>query len=224
MLTHEQILSFYDTVHESIQDLDAEASLKEDYSEYRYRVLNDGHEYSVVIPSQSFVRNASAQILREFDDGLTELELNKEEEGLYFLDGEMFIPKARPNSPSTSAYKSFSDILLTAESFDITAEPYESHALDAQQEQREKNALERLRHVKPQEKAAHFMAVFEYRLPDDSVYYVVFNKRGLQLARQSESFLPYPFYNRVGELSKVYSVESEKIHYDRSFRDLRDYL
>lgn len=214
MLTHQQILDFYGTVHENIQNLDTSSEFKEVYSEYRYRVLNDGNEYSVIIPSQSFATNTSFAILKEFNDGKTELELNEGEDGLSFLDGELFI-----NKPEF-----FADILSTRQSFDITAEPYEAESFEVQQKEKEKKALERLRHVKPDEHTAHFMAIFEYRLPDDSVYYVAFNKRGLTLARQQDSFLPYPFYNRVGDLSKVYFVDLERVQYDRSFRDQRNYL
>jgi len=229
MLTYQQILDFYKVVHDRIREIDSSSEFKEMYSGYRYRVSNDGNEYSVIIPSKSFISNASFAILKEFDDGATELSLNKDEEGLSFLDGEMLSLKEVDVTLHEEAMTIdpvvtdtfFEYVLPQAEVFVTDAAPYEAEAFELQQKQKEKHALERLRHVKLEEKDVHFMAVFEYRLPDDSVYYVAFNKRGLMLARQQESFLPYPFYNRVGDLSKVYFIEKEKVLYNRSFRDQR---
>lgn len=211
MTTQQEVVDFYQSIINQIKTLhNYPTGTKELYSSFRYRILDENNFYSVVIPSKSFGTETTKLFLDQFEKSydvnisdcidaktLTDSKMTNIETVLsHATKAPFFIPPSKAGEkPVTFEHgQSIKKIHLKLSLMVLKLEREESD----------------------------FMLGLEYSLPDNSSFYVLYNKAGIDFLKRQSNPTVYPISDTVADMKTLYYIKNGKSQYDSSFPDLRN--
>lgn len=211
MTTQNEIVTFYESVLNQIKSLhDYPTASKELYSSFRYRVSNPENCYSVVIPSTSFGTKTTEFLTQQF-------EKSRNENMVYMIDAKHLV---------SSDVSGVQDVLSrsTKAPFFVPTPKKGDEPVTFEHAQSIKGIHLKLSLItlKLERETDDFMLGIEYVLPDNSCFYVLYNKQGIELLNRQKNPTVYPISDVVADMKTLYYIKNAKSQYDSSFSDLRN--
>lgn len=215
MLSQEHIQDFYKGVLKNMIDLHMYPEhYQAEYLNSRYRILTDRDSYSVLIPHEFYGTKTTEMFIEQFRK-------NQAETLPSMMDAHLNSNTGNPITSSLHEAMTW-DLKSPETDFDFGF-PHCDGPFDYELTQRIKRVqmIEVLQSIILEAWRPHFLVILEYRMSDGSLFYVLFNKEGIELVKHNYDFVPYPLEGALIDLRKIYFLDNDKSEYDKSFADLR---